>query len=274
MKIPLLAGRDFDEKDSSQVQEVVVIDETLASRYWPDQNPLGEHLKIDDGAPAPSREVEIVGIAANVKNFGLDEEPTATIYAPFYQVPPGAVGFFINRLNLVVRASSDPLALATAVRREVQGVDKDVPASNARSMNQFLSGSIAPRRFTLLLLGVFATIALLLAATGIYAVISYSVTQRTHEIGIRMALGARSGEVLKMIVGHGAKLVLIGVAIGLMGSFALTRVMSGLLYGVSATDPATFVGVTLVLAGTALGACFAPARRATKIDPMVALRYE
>jgi len=273
MKIPIMTGRDFTEMDGSRAQAVVVIDETVAARYWPDQNPLGAHLKIDDGGATP-REVEIVGVAANVKNFGLDEEPAATIYAPFYQIPQGAVGFFINRVSLVVRSGSDPLALATTVRREVQSVDKDVPASNPRSMSQFLSVSVAPRRFSLLLLAIFALIALLLATTGIYAVISYSVTQQTHEIGIRMALGARSAEVLRMIVGHGLKLVLIGIGIGLAGAFALTRVISGLLYGVSPTDPTTFAIVSVILLIVALGACFVPARRATKVDPMIALRYE
>jgi putative ABC transport system permease protein len=252
----------------------VVIDQTTAARYWPGENPIGAHLKIDDAAPAAPRELEVVGIAANVKNFGLDEEPVATVYAPFYQIPEGAVAFFINRLNLAVRTSSDPLSLATAVRREVQGIDKDVPASNSRSMEQFLSAAIAPRRFSLLLLGVFAIVALLLAATGIYAVISYSVTQQTHEIGIRLALGAKPGEVLRLIVWHGLKLTLLGIAIGLAGSLALTRLIVGLLYSVSSTDPGTFALVSLILTGVALGACLAPACRAARMDPMLALRYE
>jgi putative ABC transport system permease protein len=274
MSIPLLKGREFTAQDAAQSLAVVVIDEALARRYWPNQNPLGARLRIDDGGAEPPREVEIVGVVGDVKHVGLEDEPTPTVYAPVYQIPQGNVSSLINNMSLVVRTAGDPLALQSAVRREVQAVDRDVPASGARTMEQFLSASVAPRRFSLLLLGIFAGAALLLAAMGIYAVISYSVAQRTHEIGIRMALGAGRRDVLKMILGGGLKLILTGLAVGVSGAFALTRLMSSLLFGVSAVDPATFVIISALLSGVALLACYIPARRAMNVDPMEALRYE
>ena len=274
MGITVLKGREFAEFDTSRSQPVAVIDKAMAEQYWPAENPIGSHLKIDDGGSAAARDAEIIGVVENVKNFGLDEEPTPTIYSPFSQMPEASLGFFLNRMNLVVRTSSEPLSLAQSVRSAVQSIDKDVPASSARSLDQFISASVAPRRFNLLLFGVFAGIALLLSVAGVYGVISYSVSQSTREIGIRMALGARPGDVLKGVLAQGMRLVVMGVSIGIVGAFALTRVISGLLYGVSATDPATFSGVSIMLAIVALGACFVPARRATKVDPMKAIRYE
>ena len=274
MRVPLLKGREFTEQDGAESPGVVVIDEALARRFFkPDESPLGFHLRIDDGAGQP-REVEIVGVSGDVKHFGLDDEPTPTLYAPVYQVPKGSVSFLISNMSLLVRTASDPLAQAAAVRREVQDVDKDVPASSTRTMEQFLSASVAPRRFNVLLLGIFAGTALLLAAIGIYGVIAYSVTQRTHEIGVRMALGAKRSDVLKLVVGEGLRLAFIGVATGLVAALFLTRLMSSLLYGVSTTDPTIFAGIPLLLIIVALAACYLPARRATKVDPMVALRYE
>ncbi|HEX8140384.1 MAG TPA: ABC transporter permease [Pyrinomonadaceae bacterium] len=274
MSIPLLQGREFTRQDGPDSPGVVVIDEALAARYWPNQNPLGARLRIDDGGAAAPREVEVVGVVGQVKHVGLEDEPTPTVYAPFEQVPPGTVSFLINNMSLVVRTDGDPLGSQGAVRREVQGVDRDVPASSVKTMEQALSSAVAPRRFSLLLLAVFASAALVLAAMGIYAVISYSVTQRTHEIGIRMALGAQASDVLKMVLGQGLKLILLGLLTGLAASLALTRLMSSLLYGVSTVDPATFILVSLLLAFVALVACYIPARRSTKVDPMEALRYE
>jgi putative ABC transport system permease protein len=274
LRIAVLKGRQFTEMDTPRGQGVVMIDKSLADRYWPGADPLGAHIKIDDAAPAPPREVEIIGVVENVKHFGLDEEPTATVYAPLSQIPQGQVSFFINRMSLVVRTSFDPLALADAVRHEVRAIDGEVPTSYVRSMEQFVSAAVAPRRFSLLMLAIFSAMALLLATSGVYAVISYAFSQRTHEIGVRLALGAQTMDVLRLVIGHGLKLVLTGVALGLVGAFALTRVLSGLLYGVTATDPVTFVLVSLLLTILALAACAVPAWRATKVDPGVALRYE
>jgi putative ABC transport system permease protein len=176
--------------------------------------------------------------------------------------------------NLVVRAAGDPVQLTAAIRSEVQLLDKDLPVYNVKTMEQHISASAAQPRFRTLLLGIFACVALVLASIGIYGVISYSVTQRTHEIGLRVALGAQRGDVLKLVVWQGMKLALVGIVVGIVGAFLVTRVMSSLLFGVSATDPLTFVGVSLLLAVVSFLACYLPARRATKVDPMVALRYE
>jgi ABC-type antimicrobial peptide transport system permease subunit len=234
---------------------------------------VGAHLKLDDGEPTP-RDVEVVGVVGNVKYFGLDDEPLPTLYAPFYQMPESIVSIWSARMSLVVRTASDPMTLSAAVRREVQAVDKNVPVSNIRTMDQFLAASIAPRRFNLLLLTIFAAAALLVTASGIYAVISYSVVHRTNEIGIRMALGAQRSDVLKVVIGQGLKLVVIGVVLGLVGAFASSRIISSLLFGVSSVDPITFAVMPLLLIGVALLACYNPARRATKIDPVIALRSE
>jgi putative ABC transport system permease protein len=211
---------------------------------------------------------EIVGIVGDVRHISLDEESGPESYFSYQQIPS-------SYMNLVARSRvDDPASLAPGLRQAVAQVDKDQPLSDVKTMEQLLADSLARRRFNMLLLGLFAAVALLLAAVGIFGVMNYSVTQRTHEIGIRMALGAQSRDVLKMIVGQGMILALIGVLIGLAASFALTRLMSSLLYGVTATDPLTFAGVALILSAVALLASFIPARRATRVDPIVALRYE
>lgn len=266
LQVPLLKGRSFTEADRADAPGVVIINETVARRFFPDEDPIGKRLKL--GNPeSRSPWLTIVGVVEDVKYSGLDAETEAGLYVPFAQNPfPG--------MFLLVRTMSDPLGLAAAVRKEILAVDKDQPIADIKILEQVVSESVAQRRLNTVLLGIFAVVALILAVVGIYGVVSYSVTQRTHEIGIRMALGARPSNVLKLVVGQGMILVLIGVTIGLIAAFALTRVLSSLLYGVSATDPATFMVISLLLVAVALLASYIPARRATKVDPMVALRYE
>jgi len=263
MRIPLLRGRGFREQEVTGDAKVIVINEALARNFFPDEDPLGRRLVINFGVP---EEFEIVGVARDVRHSSLEGEVYQMMYVPTLR---------FGRTNLVVRTtSSDPLALATAVRGAVAAVDRDQPVSAVRTMEEVVSGSVAQQRFRTLLLAAFAGVALLLAGVGIYGVIAYSVTHRTHEIGIRMALGAGAFDILKLVVGQGMALALAGVAVGLLASLALTRVLSSLLFGVTATDTVTFAAVSLLLVAVSLLACYVPARRATKVDPMVALRYE
>jgi putative ABC transport system permease protein len=262
MSIPVLRGRPFTEQEARADAKVVVINETLATTFFPGEDPLGKHLVIDTGAPT---QFEIVGVVGDVRHRSLEQGVYQMMYVPSLQV---------GNNNLVIRTASNPAGRAAAVRQQVAAIDRDQPVSAIRTMTDVLSESVGQQRFRTMLLAAFAAVALVLAAVGIYGVISYSVTQRTHEIGVRMALGAQRRDVVRLIVRGGLALTLLGVALGLAGSFALTRVMSGLLFGVSATDPATFAGITALLTSVALLACYLPARRATKVDPMVALRYE
>ncbi|MEK6410064.1 MAG: ABC transporter permease, partial [Acidobacteriota bacterium] len=264
MGIPLSKGRDFTDRDTSDAARVGIVNEAMARRYWPDEDPLGKRLRIDDD---DDPWMEIVGVVADVKHFGLDSQSRTELYVPC-SIDPWPF------MTIVVRGGSGSAGLANAMRNEVWAVDKDLPVPDIKTMEQLLSDSVARRRFNMLLLGIFGGVALVLAAVGIYGVMSYSVTQRTHEIGIRMALGARQSDVLKLVVGQGMALALVGVGIGLAAAFALTRVLTSLLFAVDATDPATFVIISILLAGVALAACLAPARRAMKVDPMTALRYE
>ncbi|HEX7175766.1 MAG TPA: ABC transporter permease [Pyrinomonadaceae bacterium] len=269
MNIQLLQGRQFDAQDKVDSPSVAVISETMARRLWPGEDPTGK--RITPGAPDsanPDDWITVIGVVKDVRQFELVAEPKPQMYLTHIQA-----GFFAPR-HLVVSTDVEPLSLAGAVRKTVWDIDKDQPVSNVNTMESVLSESIARQRFSMLLLGIFAAVALVLAAVGIYGVMSYSVAQRTHEIGIRMALGAQRGDVLKLAVGGGLKLVLIGVGVGLVTAFILTRVMSSLLFGVSATDPTTFIIISLVLISAAVLASYIPARRATKVDPMVALRYE
>jgi putative ABC transport system permease protein len=266
MGSPITRGRDFNEQDRKEAPGVVIINESFARRHWPGEDPLGKQITVHDGYFDGPR--EIVGIVRDFKQYEWTVEPIAEMYLPHYQSAEP------RYMTLVVKSASDPMGLVAAVQSEVWNIDKNLPVSQIMSMEQAISDSVGQQRFNMLLLGIFAGLAMILAAIGIYGVMSYSVTQRTHEIGIRMALGASYSDVLWMIVKQGITLTAIGVSLGIAGAFILTRLMSSLLYGVSATDPITFIVIPLLLTGVALGACFVPARRATKVDPMIALRYE
>ena len=264
MRVPLLAGREFTERDGPTAPLVVLISESTARSVWPDEDPIGKRVRMG-GPDGPLR--TIAGITGNVSHYGLDTPPGLEVYVPEAQ-------WTSSDMQLVVRTQANPKTVVEAVRSEIRAVDKDLPIYRVATMEQLVSGSVGERRFTLVLLSLMALLAATLAALGIYSVMSYSVTQRTREIGIRMALGAKSSDVLKLVVGQGILLALTGVGIGLGAAAALTQVMSSLLYGVSAHDPLTFSVIAAVLMGLAAMACYIPARRATKVDPMVALRYE
>ncbi|HYY55999.1 MAG TPA: ABC transporter permease [Pyrinomonadaceae bacterium] len=265
MKIPLASGRTFTERDTSDATQVIVVNETLARRVFPGESAVGKRIRVwrdEDFAR------EIIGVVGDTKAYALDDEPGPQMYVPHAQ-DPGWGG-----MSLVVRTTTQPTALTSAVRAAVLSIDKDQPVFNIKTMEDVAAASVANRRVSMFLLSVFAGLALLLAALGVYGVISYSIAQRTHEIGLRMALGARRSDVLKLILKQGMGLVLVGVGVGLVAAFLLTRVMASLLYEVSATDPLTFTAVALILSAVALVACLIPARRAMRVDPMVALRYE
>ena len=267
MSVPLVKGRYFTERDTADAPGVAIIDESLARKYWPGEDPVGKRIDFEGDSQNP-RWREIVGVVGHVKHKGLEGESRVQYYVPYPQLP--ALSMF-----LVVRsAAGEPTSLAGSVRGALRSLDQDLPVYKVTAMEQLVADSLAQRRFAMFLLGIFAVLALVLAVVGLYGVMSYMVAQRTHEIGLRMALGAQGGDILKMVVGRGMVLVLLGVAIGLAGSFLLTRVMASLLFGVSATDPVTFVGISLLLAAVALVANYLPARRAMRVDPMVALRHE
>ena len=260
MRIPFLRGRNFTEQEVAQGAKVVIISELLASQTFPNEEPLGKRLVMG----MRKQPFEIIGIVGDIRHRALESQPAAAMYMPAYE----------TGTNVVIRTKGDPASLAAAVRKEVQGVDADQPVAAVQTMEQWLETSTAGPRYRTTLLTLFALVALLLASTGIYGVMAYSVSQRTHEIGVRMALGARPWDVLKLVVRQGMALVIVGVVLGLLGSYALTRVMSTLLFGVTARDPITFVAVAGLLTLVAFVACYIPARRATKVDPLVALRYE
>jgi putative ABC transport system permease protein len=269
MGIPLLAGRDFSETDTKQSPNVVVINDEFARRHFGLENPLGHRLKLQGQERDP---LLIVGVVGNSRNIGLDEQPTAVAYVPFLQDPLSKN--YTRSLTIVAQTKSDPGAIAGSLRAAVISMDQSLPVYALKPMTEYLRDSLSRRRFNMLLLSAFSGLALVLAAIGIYGVISYSVIQRTHEMGIRMALGAQRSDVLKLVLRQAMIVVLAGVVIGLLASWALTRLIKSLLFDVSVTDPLTFAGIAVVLVLVALLACLIPARRATKVDPLVALRYE
>lgn len=261
--ITLIKGRDFSDRDKSGAPAAAIINNELTRIYFPNEDPIGKRITFDDGGSWMS----IVGIIDDVKQLGQDSTAKPEVYFPFSQMTSSS-------MSLVVRTSSSPASVVASIKDQIQQIDKDLPITDVKTMRQLLAESVSGRRFNMLLLTIFGAVALILAAVGIYGVISYTVSQRTHEIGIRMALGADTRHVLKLVVGQGMWLALVGIAIGLGASFFLTGLMSSLLFGVTATDPVTFVVISAVLTGVALAATLAPARRATKVDPMIALRYE
>ncbi len=263
MGIPLLKGRNF-RGWGEEKQQVIIINSTMARRFFPDEEPVGKQINLGAEGPEPSW-FSIIGVVGDVRDFGLANQPQLDVYLD---------GGADSGMYLVVRTASEPLGLVSSVRRVVQSADREVPVTQVITGDQIVSHSVASRRFSMALLGLFAAVALLMAAIGIYGVISYSVTQRTHEIGIRMALGAERTRVLRLIMSQGMVLALAGVGIGIAGALGLSRLLAGMLYAVKSNDPATFVVVSVVLTAVALLASYIPARRATRVDPMVALRYE
>jgi len=261
--ISLIKGRDFSDRDKSDAPAAAIINDELARIYFPGEDPIGKRISFDDRQSW----ISIVGIIGDVKQLGLDSSAKPEVYFPYLQV-------VAPEMSLVIRTSSNPLSLAAALKSQIQAIDKDLPIDDAKTMQQLLAESSSGRRFNMLLLSVFAAVALVLAIVGIYGVMSYTVARRTHEIGIRVAVGAQPLDVFRMVIGQGMKLAIIGVACGLVGAFGLTRLMTTMLFGVEPTDPATFVSIAVLLTGVTLVACYIPARRATKVDPLVALRYE
>jgi putative ABC transport system permease protein len=282
LKIPLLKGRFFSDADARvalplirwfpqqpypkrfndpQPIPSVVINETMAKLYWPNEDPIGRRLRIIE-----SPWMTVIGVVGDVRHNGLNTKPNPEIYLSHLQEPQGA-------LAVMVRTSGDPLQLAGAARSELKTLDKDLPVT-LTTMDEIFSASLAGQRFYAVLLGVFASLALLLSMIGVFGVINYSVAQRTHEFGIRIALGAQRGDVFRLVLSKGLILALLGVGIGSAGAFALTRLLTGLLFGVSPTDWSTFMVISVLVTAVAMLACYLPARRATRVDPLVALRYE
>ncbi|MFZ0878558.1 MAG: FtsX-like permease family protein, partial [Candidatus Acidiferrales bacterium] len=266
MEIPLLRGRFFDQRDSPSAPRVAVISEALAQFYFPNENPIGKHLIF--GFP-PDTDVtrEIVGIVGDVRDVSLSQAPGPMMYVPFDQAPFWGV-------VVVTKSSLSSSSVAAAIRRELQNVDKDLPVTDVESMSDAIESSVAQPRYRMLFVSLFGVIALLLAAAGIFGVISYSVSCRTHEIGIRVALGATPASVLWLILSESARLVLLGLAIGIPVALGLARFLSNLLFAVRPADPLTFVGVALLLTLVGFVATYVPTRRAMRVDPMVALRHE
>jgi putative ABC transport system permease protein len=269
MNIPLRAGRFFSAQELAEEKHVTIINQVFADKYLHGVDPLGQKAVIymkslEESGNHPS---EIIGVVGDVHQMGLDTAPEPTVYWPHPEL-------VMTGMTILVRTSNDPLALVTTIRGELQQLDPDLPMAAVATMDQLLSDSLSRSRFTMLLLGIFSAVALVLAAVGIYGLIAYSVTQRTQELGIRIALGAQRRDVLRLVLGQGARLTLLGVTLGLLAALAISRLLASMLFGVSATDPLTFAGVVALLATVALLASFIPARRATRVDPIVALRYE
>jgi putative ABC transport system permease protein len=266
MGIQLVAGRTFMDDDGEGAPPVVVVSQSFARKFFPEENPIGRRIRWGGWAV---EWLTIIGVVSDVRVASLEKEPAPASYMPIFQVPR-------TRRNVVfiARTSGDTATLVNAMRERIQDIDQELPVYDVRTMNNVIAESVEQRRFAMLLISIFAVVALLLASVGLYAVMSNLVAQRTREIGIRIAMGARRFDVLKLVVRQGGTLALTGAVLGLLCSFALTRVLSSMLFGVSATEPVVFIVVPLVLMGVALGACLVPARRATRVDPVVALRCE
>jgi putative ABC transport system permease protein len=269
MGIPLRKGRDFENRDVHGSTPVAIITEEFARQHFPNEDPIGKRIQPGistfDDEDSPMR--EIIGVVGDVRNRSLNTPPTPAYYLPQTQVP-------FSQMILVVKTANDPHSLVSGVTKEVAAMDPDLPLFGVKTMDEYLSASVATPRFNTTLLSIFAGVALVLTVVGLYGVMSYSVAQRTNEIGIRLALGAQSRDVLLMIVKQGSLLVVIGLGIGLAGAYAATRLIESLLFGVTTKDPFTFAAVAVLLALVALLACYIPAWRATKVDPLRALRYE
>jgi putative ABC transport system permease protein len=269
MGIKLVKGRAFSRHDTADAPGVVIINETLAARFFAGEEPVGKRLNLS-GSPKDLR--EIVGVVGDTRNYGVDADVKPEVYVPFLQSAPSYLSGVSSAMTVVVRSTSDPSSLASALREQVQALDKDQPVSEIRTMEWYLADSMAQRRFNMLLLGAFAGLALILAAVGIYGVIAYTVAQRTHEMGIRIALGAQRSDVFKLIFGQAMLTTAAGVVIGLGAALGLTRLLQNLLYQVTATDPFVFASITFLLLLVAMAATYIPARRAMKVDPITALR--
>jgi predicted permease len=264
MGIPILQGREFSAQDTKNAPGVIVINQEMARRYWPGRNPIGHRISF---AVENHPSFEIVGVVKTGKYRSLRESPQAFMYRSLSQS-------YSTRATLIVQSAGDPKAMLIPVQKAIHEIDSSVPVTDAETLEQYMSVPLFTAHITGILLGALGLLALSLAMAGVYAVVAYSVARRTREIGVRVALGAERSDVLKLVVGQGFKLTLMGIGIGILGALALTRSLSSLLYGVKPTDPLTFVAVPLILAGVALLASYIPARRATKVDPMLALRYE
>jgi len=266
LQIPLIKGRFFTDADNADAPPVIIVNQAFAKKFWPNQDALGKRIVMGGMSKHPNW-ITIVGVVGDVRHFGLDVDPKPEMYVPFAQGP-----YFTS--IYVVRSNQDPASLLPAIRREIQAIDSAVPLANVRTFEDVISDSVAPRRLSVVLLGVFAGVAVLLASVGIYGVMSFLVVQRTQEIGVRMALGAQRSDVLKLILGRSLKLISAGAGIGLIVALMSTSTLQALLYNVSAFDTPTFVLVTILLAAVALIASYLPAMRATKADPMTALHAE
>src|SRR6266545_1166052 len=266
--VSVLQGRDFNGRDNKKAPGVVIVNQAFARKFFPNEDPIGKRIKpgISTLETDPAMR-EIVGVVSDVRNRNLSSELRPGYFVPAAQIP-------FNQMTMVVRTTNDPHSLITAVQNEVHAMDRELPVFNVKTMDEYISATVAAPRFNATLLVIFSAVALVLTIVGLYGVMSYSVAQRTNEIGIRMALGAQTRDVMRLIVSQGFKLVLVGLAIGLAGAFALMRVIASLLFGVTTKDPLTFAAVAVLLAVVALLACYIPARRATRLDPLSALRYE
>lgn len=273
MSIPVLRGRSFTEQDNEHGPAVVLIDANLARKFFPNEDPIGKRINLGLLEMQP----EIVGVVGHVQHWGLGarerEGLEAQLYLPVWQIPDRFWPLLANGGQYVARTNGSE-GLATSIRQAADKVDSSAVVYDVRPMEEIVARSISTQRLAMLLLSVFSALALVLSAIGIYGVISYLTGQRTHEIGVRVALGATSEDVLRMVLGQGMRMTLIGVAIGIAAAFGLTRLITKMIYGVGATDPLTFAGVAVLLSAVALCACYIPARRATRVDPIVALRYE